>query len=97
MNEQSPSAPADENDIRQLAYQLWEEAGRPEGDPDRYWHGAERLLAAGHAAVPVEPDDPHPSDEDRENVYNPAPGGDRRVQARSKDLEANPKNRASPA
>ena len=45
----------------------------------------------------AEPADPHPSDEDRENVYNPSPGGDRAVEGRMGDLEANPRNRASPA
>jgi len=27
-------------------------------------------------AMPAEPADPHPSDEDRSNVHNPSPGGD---------------------
>ena len=58
-----------------------------------------RLLGAETAVAetPAEPADPHPSDEDRENVYNPSPGGDRAVEGRMGDLEANPRNRASPA
>ena len=33
-----------EDDIRQLAYRRWEEAGRPEGDGTEYWLQAEREL-----------------------------------------------------
>lgn len=43
--------PADPNtlgvtadDIRQLAYRKWEEAGRPEGDGTEFWLQAEREL-----------------------------------------------------
>jgi hypothetical protein len=75
--DQTGAAGPQESEIRTLAYHLWEEAGCPQGDPDRYWHAAERELQGG--AVPEEPADPHPSDEDHSNVHNPAPGGDRRV------------------
>ncbi len=34
-----------EQETQELAYRLWEEAGRPEGHGDRYWHEAQRLLA----------------------------------------------------
>jgi hypothetical protein len=30
--------------IRQRAHQLWEAAGKPEGQKDRFWHEAERQL-----------------------------------------------------
>ena len=46
-----PIPPADpevlnvsEDDIRQLAYRKWEEAGRPEGDGAEFWLQAEREL-----------------------------------------------------
>ena len=40
----SEEAPLDEAAVRELAYRLWEERGRPEGSSDRDWHEAERLL-----------------------------------------------------
>ncbi|HVI28050.1 DUF2934 domain-containing protein [Hansschlegelia sp.] len=35
-----------ERRIRETAYQLWEEAGRPEGEEHKHWLEAERRLAA---------------------------------------------------
>jgi len=35
-----------EDEIREKAYTLWEEAGRPEGDGLEFWVKAERELAA---------------------------------------------------
>lgn len=35
----------DETTTRDLAYQLWERDGRPDGKDDDYWHAAEKLLA----------------------------------------------------
>jgi len=86
--------PSDEQRVRELAYQLWEADGRPEEGQDEYWYAAERRLSLGQLS-PGAPIDPHPSDEDRANVYNPSPGGDRRVEGREGDLEANPKNPGS--
>jgi hypothetical protein len=36
---------ANNNEIATLAYRLWEERRRPEGDPERDWCEAERRLA----------------------------------------------------
>jgi len=33
----------------QLAHQIWEAEGRPEGQQERHWHMAERLVAAEQA------------------------------------------------
>jgi len=33
-----------ENQVRELAYSLWEEAGRPEGDGVQFWLQAEEKL-----------------------------------------------------
>jgi hypothetical protein len=42
--------PTDEQ-IRSRAHQLWEDAGRPEGRADEFWHQAERDLAdAGYGS-----------------------------------------------
>ena len=52
---------ADINDekIRDLAYQLWERDGKPEGKDEDYWHAAEKLLADDSAEQdPMEPDSP---------------------------------------
>jgi hypothetical protein len=32
--------------VRELAYSLWEQRGKPEGDAERHWFEAERLLGA---------------------------------------------------
>jgi hypothetical protein len=49
--ESQPPPPADprtlnitDDDIRQLAYRKWDEAGRPEGDGTVFWLQAEREL-----------------------------------------------------
>lgn len=34
-----------EEQVRELAYRLWEEQGRPEGLAEEHWRQAERLLA----------------------------------------------------
>jgi hypothetical protein len=41
----NPAADADrEERIRQIAYQLWEEDGAPEGRAEEYWHRARELI-----------------------------------------------------
>lgn len=41
------SSAAHPAEVQALAYRLWEEAGRPLGNPDEQWYRAERLLRAG--------------------------------------------------
>jgi hypothetical protein len=36
---------------------------------------------------PQEPADPHPSDEDRKNVYNPSPGGDANSEQKDRSVD----------
>jgi Protein of unknown function (DUF2934) len=36
-----------EEEIRIRAHQLWEQAGRPEGREDEFWHQAEKELSQG--------------------------------------------------
>ena len=36
-----------EERIRQRAHELWEQAGRPEGQQDRHWEQASREISAG--------------------------------------------------
>ncbi len=56
MNTTSSPTP---NAIAKLAYQLWENAGRPEGRAEEFWYEAERhLRAAAVAATAVLPRSP---------------------------------------
>lgn len=36
----------DEHRVRKLAYRLWEEAGRPQGRDQEFWHMASARIAA---------------------------------------------------
>ena len=38
------ATPCDESAIRSLAYQMWEESGRPDGQAEQHWLEAERKL-----------------------------------------------------
>ena len=40
----------DKETIRELAYRLWEQRGRPEGCPDDDWFAAERQLSGSEKA-----------------------------------------------
>ncbi len=88
--------PGNDEAVLQLAYQLWESEGRPDGRQDEFWYAAERHFAAANE-TPSEPADPHPTDENPSNVYNPAPGGDIANELHSGDLESNPSFPGSPA
>lgn len=43
-----------ERRVRDEAYRIWDEAGRPEGEGHKHWREAERRIAAGEAE-PVPP------------------------------------------
>ena len=55
----------DDEDVRLRAYYLWEQQGRPDSDPNEFWHKAReihrgvQLQNSGAAEV----DDPHPPEE----------------------------------
>jgi hypothetical protein len=66
-----------ERRIRELAYELWEQAGKPDGGAEEYWYEAERRLrdessqglreepAGFETAAPGdEPEAPEPSDDE---------------------------------
>jgi hypothetical protein len=38
-----------EDRVRDLAYQLWQDAGSPEGQADHFWHLAEQGVAGDEA------------------------------------------------
>ncbi len=46
---------------RDLAHQIWEAEGRPEGQQERHWHMAERLVEAEMAVgqLPVDSEGTH--------------------------------------
>ena len=41
-----------ENDIRSKAYELWEQAGCPDGGAEIYWAQAQMILSGGDDAPP---------------------------------------------
>jgi hypothetical protein len=43
--------PSTQEQIRQLAYHLWEAQGRPEGHAEEHWREAERRVANDAAAA----------------------------------------------
>lgn len=51
--------PTDEQ-IRTRAHHLWEEAGRPDGRAEEFWHQAERELVEA-ADAPAETTEPTPT------------------------------------
>jgi hypothetical protein len=55
-----------EQQVRERAYRLWEEEGRPEGRADAHWHEARRqvMLEAG-LGEPVTRPEPEPPPEGR--------------------------------
>ncbi|MBM7061892.1 DUF2934 domain-containing protein [Pseudomonas sp. UL073] len=47
-----------EHRTRELAYQIWESEGRPDGQSERHWAMARKLAEAEAAAAGVAPDEP---------------------------------------
>jgi hypothetical protein len=45
--ESRPMSKPTEEQIRVRAHELWEQAGKPEGREDEFWHQAEKELAQG--------------------------------------------------
>lgn len=53
----------DESQIREKAYELWEQAGRPEDGPsETYWHRARALLEAQEGPAESDAGDSGPQD-----------------------------------
>jgi Protein of unknown function (DUF2934) len=51
-----------EEKLRELAYELWEKAGRPAGRQDEFWRQAEESLAQDKRGTPRDP--PHVKNDD---------------------------------
>ncbi|MCF7701746.1 DUF2934 domain-containing protein [Loktanella sp. M215] len=45
-----------QQEIEERAYALWEAAGRPEGDADRFWHEAQMESDGATTAAGTEPE-----------------------------------------
>ena len=60
----SDRGPDIEEQVRRRAYELWEEAGRPEGRGDEFWHEAWADITSGSEPVATATVDatasPHP-------------------------------------
>jgi hypothetical protein len=44
-----------EDRVRELAYQLWEQNGSPEGRDEEFWQAAQKLLAEQEQPMPEDP------------------------------------------
>jgi len=51
----SQAHPTDEEAQRRCAYSLWEQAGRPEGESERFWREAEEQIAEQQRATTARP------------------------------------------
>ena len=49
-----------ENEIRARAYELWEQAGKPEGRDDKFWQQAEQALRATEQLREIATEPPPP-------------------------------------
>lgn len=68
---QAPHQPR-EDDVRNRAYNLWEQEGRPEGRHDEHWQQAERELKTVH------PDDPNEVPQESSSFEEKIPVASRR-------------------
>ena len=55
--------------VAKLAYQLWEERGRPFGSPEADWFAAERAVYSSLAASGMITSSPNDSQHMREKIY----------------------------
>jgi hypothetical protein len=52
---QSQSQPTEQEALQCLAYSLWEQAGRPEGQSERFWMDAKERNAQAHRPATARP------------------------------------------
>lgn len=61
-----------EDDIRSKAYELWEQAGCPDGGAEIYWAQAQMTLGRGENALPPDSSASFDSSEERPAGHNAA-------------------------
>ena len=61
-----------EDDIRSKAYELWEQAGCPDGGAEIYWAQAQMILGGGENALPSDSPASFDSSEERPAGHNAA-------------------------
>ena len=71
MDESLPS----QDEIRQRAYELWEQAGCPTGSPDEFWHRACEELAQSETAYDVSLEDSFPASDPPSHSGTTGPTG----------------------
>jgi len=79
---------ASEDRIRDAAYRLWEEAGRPHGRDAEFWHEARALV--GRESVEHEPVDHEPADQETVDHEAPVPAEAAASAAKSSKKAAKP-------
>jgi hypothetical protein len=52
---QSQSQPTEQEALQRLAYSLWEKAGRPEGQSERFWMDAKERITQVHRPATARP------------------------------------------
>jgi hypothetical protein len=62
--------------IRDEAYRLWEEAGRPEGQADRFWHAAKVAVDQAEAKLDKEVSQSFPASDPPSSSVVTGPTGD---------------------
>ncbi|MEH6564300.1 MAG: DUF2934 domain-containing protein [Halopseudomonas sp.] len=64
-----------DNRVRELAYQIWESEGKPEGQGERHWQMARELMDTAQDGD-LNPTPPTPIAKSRARKTNPAPKAD---------------------
>lgn len=70
--------------IRQLAYEIWHAEGRPNGQDQRHWEMASKLVEAETAKTPSKPRAPRKPKAALEQVAVAAPAKKPRASSRAK-------------
>ncbi|SDS08654.1 Protein of unknown function [Halopseudomonas sabulinigri] len=84
-----------EKRVRELAYQIWESEGKPEGQRERHWQMACELMETSQDGE-LSPAAPKPTAQNRARKVNPAPKADE-TQLEKPALLGKPKAARKPA
>lgn len=56
-----------EQEIRELAFHLWQKAGEPQGQQDEFWHAAVKQLDGGPRSTDADTSDSFPASDPPSN------------------------------